>query len=244
MKSVLITGVSGGIGLATAKQLKTDGWQVFGSDICECEIKDELSGFWQGDGTKEEYWIDLIVPGIRDVGLAGLVNNAAIQPCNSIANTSLNEWNNTMAVNLGAAFLATKYLFPLMDERGGSIVNISSVHAVATSSGMAAYVASKGGLLAFTRAAALELADVGIRVNAILPGAVDTQMLRAGLARHPAGIEDAESGLISKTPLRRLAQPADIAAAVSFLLDSEHSAFVTGQAFAIDGGALAQLSTE
>jgi NAD(P)-dependent dehydrogenase (short-subunit alcohol dehydrogenase family) len=126
-------------------------------------------------------------------------------------------------------------------------VNVSSVHAVATSSNIAAYAASKGGLLALTRAMAVEWAMDNIRVNAILPGAVDTPMLRAGLNRgHLTGgtVIDRLENLARKTVNGRVGLPEEIAHAIYFLADNSQSSFITGQAMIVDGGATARLSTE
>lgn len=245
MKSVLITGVCGGIGQALAKRLTNEGWDVNGTDIVDGSITSILAGFWKGDVAKQEFWSDVVVPALKEKGsLDAFVHNAAIQPCSKIVETPLDEWNETLAVNLSAAFLGTRFLVPLMQSGQGAIVNVTSVHAIATSAGMSAYVASKGGLLAFTRAAALELADQNIRVNAISPGAVDTQMLRQGLNRSAGGSESAREHLISRTPMKRLASPDEIAKSIVFLLDGDQSPFLTGQTLVVDGGALAQLSTE
>jgi NAD(P)-dependent dehydrogenase (short-subunit alcohol dehydrogenase family) len=173
-----------------------------------------------------------------------LVHNAAVQPCTPIIETSLAEWNETLAVNLTAAFLGVRYMAPLMAGRTAAIVHVASVHSLATSAGMAAYVASKGGLLAFTRAAALELAGQNIRVNAVLPGAVYTPMLEQGLNRSTAGPAQAREKLISQTPLQRLGSPDEIARSIAFLLDSEQSSFITGQTLVADGGVLARLASE
>jgi glucose 1-dehydrogenase len=130
---------------------------------------------------------------------------------------------------------------------GGAIVNVSSVHAVQTSVNISAYAASKGGLLALTRAMAIEFAPDNIRVNAILPGAVDTPMLRAGMSRgHVSGgtVYDRLENLARKTVNGRIGQPAEIAHAIYFLADSTQSSFMTGQALIVDGGATARLSTE
>jgi NAD(P)-dependent dehydrogenase (short-subunit alcohol dehydrogenase family) len=130
---------------------------------------------------------------------------------------------------------------------GGAIVNVSSVHAVATSEGMSAYAASKGALSAMTRAMALELAEDGIRVNAVLPGAVDTEMLRAGLTRGQVEGNNAEyllGELESKHAMGRVGRPGEIARAIWFLADNEQSSFITGQNLIVDGGATARLSTE
>ena len=245
MKSVLITGVCGGIGQALAKRLIKEGWEVNGTDIAEGSITSSLSGFWKGDVAEQKFWSNVVVPALKEKGrLDAFVHNAAIQPCSRIVDTSLDEWNETLAVNLSAAFLGTRFLVPLMQNGQGSIVNVASVHAMATSAGMSAYVASKGGLLAFTRAAALELADQNIRVNAISPGAVDTQMLQQGLKRGLDGSQSAKEHLISRTPMKRLASSDEIAKSIVFLLDNERSPFLTGQTLVVDGGALAQLSTE
>jgi glucose 1-dehydrogenase len=121
------------------------------------------------------------------------------------------------------------------------------VHALQTSANIAAYAASKGGLLALTRAMAIEFARDGIRVNAILPGAVDTPMLRAGLERgHLAGqdIQMFLESLARKTVNGRVGKPEEIAQAILFLADGSQSSFMTGQALVVDGGATARLSTE
>lgn len=239
-----MTGVAGGIGRATAQHLAQAGWKVYGSDIRDCGAKGDLSGFWPGDVAQETFWLDTIVPALQKVGLKGLVNNAAVQPCKSIEETKLEDWNRALEVNLGGAFLATKHLVPLLGGHGGAIVNVSSVHAIATSPGMAAYAASKGGLSAFTRAAAVELADHGIRVNAILPGAIDTAMLDAGLTRHVGQPSEHKRLLAGRTPLSRIADPVDVASAIEFLLDHDKSSYITGQSITIDGGVLARLSSE
>jgi NAD(P)-dependent dehydrogenase (short-subunit alcohol dehydrogenase family) len=245
LKSVLITGVCGGIGQALAATLAGQGWTVYGTDIGGCPAGLQLAGFWQGSIAEEAFWRDVIAPGVQaEKGLDGFVHNAAVQPCTPLAETTLAEWNDTLAVNLTAAFLGTRYLAPLMAGRGAAIVHVASVHALATSPGMAAYVASKGGLLAFSRAAALELAEQGIRVNAVLPGAVDTAMLEKGLQRGAAGAAAARQQLVSKTPLQRLGSPEDIARAVAFLLDADQSSFITGQHLVADGGVLARLASE
>jgi NAD(P)-dependent dehydrogenase (short-subunit alcohol dehydrogenase family) len=134
-----------------------------------------------------------------------------------------------------------------MRKCGGAIVNVSSVHALATSKNIAAYAASKGALLAFTRATAIELAPDNIRVNAVLPGAVDTPMLRAGLNRghvKMGNIEDSVCELGKKHVLGRIGLPEEIGQTILFLADDERSSFITGHGLIVDGGAIAKLSTE
>jgi NAD(P)-dependent dehydrogenase (short-subunit alcohol dehydrogenase family) len=152
-----------------------------------------------------------------------------------------------MSNNLRSVFLGVQLAYPLLRVRRGAIVNVSSVHAIATSCNIAAYAASKGALLALTRAMALEFGPDGVRVNAILPGAVDTGMLRAGLNRgHVSGMdpEDLVRGLGKRHVMGRVGKPEEIGKAILFLADNERSSFMTGQALVVDGGATARLSTE
>ncbi len=126
-------------------------------------------------------------------------------------------------------------------------MNVSSVHAIATSANIAAYAASKGAMLALTRALAIELASNNIRVNAVLPGAVDTPMLYSGLSRgHLQGdnVLDLVEQLGSKHVIGRVGQPQEIAQAIYFLADQSRSSFMTGQGLVVDGGATCRLSTE
>ncbi len=170
----------------------------------------------------------------------GLVNNAAIQLFRPLVDTDTEEWDDVHDVNLRAPWLCVKAVHDQLAASHGAVVNIASVHAVATSLSIGAYATMKGGLTAFTRAAALELAEHGIRVNSVLPGAIETPALRAGLGRR----ENAEAGLIERTPLHRIGSPRDVATVVAFLLDGERSGFVTGAAIPVDGGVLARLSSE
>jgi NAD(P)-dependent dehydrogenase (short-subunit alcohol dehydrogenase family) len=242
---VLITGVCGGVGRATATRLRHEGWAVYGTDILDRPLDLPLDKFWQGNIAEEEFWGSVIRTDLAaDDSLRGFVHNAAVQPCSKITETSLEEWNTALAVNLTAAFLGTRCMVPLFKGRDAAIVHVSSVHSMATSAGMSAYVSSKGGLLAFTRAAALELAELDIRVNAVLPGAVDTDMLEAGFKRSSSSPGEARAALVSRTPLRRLAAPDEIARAIGFLLEGSQSGFMTGQTLVIDGGVLARLSSE
>jgi NAD(P)-dependent dehydrogenase (short-subunit alcohol dehydrogenase family) len=178
--------------------------------------------------------------------LDALINNAAIQVCKPLVETTPEEWDAVMESNLRAVYLAVRQAYPLLREGGGAIVNISSVHAVATSANIAAYAASKGGLLALTRALAIELAADAIRVNTVLPGAVDTPMLHSGLGgEHLAvDLENRMQTLGARHLVGRVGQPDDIGQAVLFLADNVRSSFITGAALVIDGGATARLSTE
>jgi NAD(P)-dependent dehydrogenase (short-subunit alcohol dehydrogenase family) len=129
----------------------------------------------------------------------------------------------------------------------GAIVNISSVHALATSAQIGAYASTKGGLLALTRSMAIEFAADGIRANTVLPGATDTPMLASGLDRGNSKLSkmaDRKADLTKKILLQRLAAPEEIARVIYFLADSRQSSYITGQSLVADGGVLARLSSE
>ena len=250
MKTVLITGAAGGIGRATVHLFARNGWRVIGVDRAPFSEDFPQAGlFIQADNAAPaDIQRVYAETGAFTKQLEALINNAAWQIAKPLVETSVEEWDLVMATNLRAAFLHAKMAHPFLKAAGGgAIVNVSSVHAVQTSANIAAYAASKGGLLALTRAMAIEFAGDEIRVNAILPGAVDTPMLRAGLGRgHVAGedIHTRLENLARKTVNGRVGQPAEIAHAIYFLADGTQSSFMTGQAMIVDGGATARLSTE
>lgn len=249
-KTILITGAAGGIGQASVALFTEKGWRVIGVDRAARNEGFPKNGlFIQSDISRPED-MEAIFEKARAFtdSLDALVNNAAMQVAKPLVQTTVEEWDAVMAANLRSVFLGVKLAHPLLKaENGGAIVNVSSVHAVQTSAGIAAYAASKGGLLALTRAMAIEFAPDNIRANAILPGAVDTPMLRAGLGRGHAGQGDMQErldNLARKTVNGRVGTPGEIAHAIYFLADNEQSSFMTGQAMIVDGGATARLSTE
>jgi len=247
---MLITGAAGGIGSATVGLFARNGWHVIGVDRSPFGGTFPKEGlFIQSDisiGENMEYIFEQVKNFTSR--LDALVNNAAHQVEKPILQTTVEEWDAVMASNLRSVFLAVKLAHPLLKAaHGGAIVNVSSVHAVATSANISAYAASKGGLLALTRAIAIELASDEIRANAILPGAVDTPMLRAGLTRgnlEGGDIQERLDNLARKTVNGRVGKPDEIAHAIYFLADGVQSSFMTGQALIVDGGATARLSTE
>ena len=250
MRHVLITGSSGGIGSATAAFFAEKGWFVIGVDKNPRDIKTSSEGhIIKADIAFEADWekIRKTVSDFTD-NLDAVINNAAIQITKPVTELTVEEWDNVLNTNLRSTFLSVKTLFPFLSAgNGGSIVNVSSVHAVATSKDIAAYAASKGGMLALTRALAIELAKDNIRVNAVLPGAVDTEMLRAGLNRDHAGDgspQERLENLARKTVSGKIGQPEEIARAIYFLADQDESSFITGQPLVVDGGATSRLSTE
>ena len=249
-RTVLITGAAGGIGRATVNLFSDSGWQVIGVDRNPFGDGFPAHGLFIQSDISHPGEIAAIFDKAQafSPSLDALVNNAAMQIAKPLLETSIEEWDMVIASNLRSAFLGVKLAHPLMKAAGGgAVVNVSSVHAVQTSANISVYAASKGGLLALTRAMAIEFAADNIRVNAILPGAVDTPMLRAGLDRgHVSGsdIQARLDNLARKTVNGRVGKPEEIAHAIYFLADDTQSSFMTGQAMIVDGGATARLSTE
>ena len=171
----------------------------------------------------------------------GLVNNAALQLYKPLSATSREDWDAVAAVNLRGPFTCVQACRERLASARGSVVNVASVHALASSASIAAYAATKGGLVAFTRASAVELAPLG--------DSGECRAARSGGDLCPASrpcqaAPTPRLGLISRTPLGRIGQPREIAEAIAFLLDDGRASFITGQQLVVDGGALARLSTE
>lgn len=240
-KTVYISGAEGGLGKALCEVFKKDGWMVIGTDIKPCTHAN-CDFFFQEDvansGSMRKIHDCLKKKGIF---IQCLINNAAIQLEKKLLETTEEEWNSVIQTNIGSIFLSTKYLFDLLNHC--SIINIASVHSRATSKGLAAYVASKGAVSSLTKAMALELADHGIRVNVIMPGAIETGMLRKGLGRNKDP-ENAITELIKAIPLGRIGNPFDVAYLALFLAENKQSSYITGQEFVCDGGVLAKLGSE
>jgi NAD(P)-dependent dehydrogenase (short-subunit alcohol dehydrogenase family) len=249
-RSVVITGAAGGVGRACVELFAAKGWRVLAVDVRQPQpafaagvetMQADISVAAEVDALADR------LAGQLGGGLHALVNNAAVQITKPLAETSAEEWDAVHAVNLRAPFLLARGLYTQLAAAQGAVVNVSSVHAMATSSDIGAYASTKGGLLALTRAMAIEFGKDGVRANVVLPGATDTPMLSSGLSRgHVSGkdIEARKADLAAKILLKRLAAPAEIASVIYFLADGEQSSYVTGQSLVADGGALARLSTE
>ena len=249
--SVLITGAAGGVGRATAELFIQEGWRVLAVDLKPQPGPTLPKGalFVHADisvAHEVEALADSLGDEVRD-GLHALVNNAAVQIIKSLVETTPEDWDRVHAVNLRAPYLLARAFHGALKKAKGAIVNVSSVHALATSAQIGAYASAKGGLLALTRSMAIEFAEDGIRANAVLPGATDTPMLAAGLDRGRAkgsNKEARKADLAQKILLKRLATPEEIARVIFFLTDSHQSSYITGQSIVADGGVLARLSSE
>lgn len=240
---VIVTGAASGLGRESARHFADCGATVLAVDI--------------NQGGLDEIASDQIEPFIADLtrgaecaavanraskmgSVSGLLNSAGIELHGSVVDMPEDDWDRVMNVNLKAIFLLSKQVIPLMIANGsGSVVNMSSVQALATQAGVAAYAATKGAVLSLTRVMALDHGKDNIRVTAICPGTIDTPLARAN-ARHwnpeNPGAVLAEWG--SKHALKRIGQPIEVARLAAFLI-SPDSSFITGSYHLIDGGLLA-----
>lgn len=245
-RRVLVTGACGGIGRGATMAFMDAGWHVIGVDRDAAPADLDIDEFVRADLSADGAVAALRGELAHVVELDALVNNAALQVNQPLVNTSDEDWAAVMNTNVRAAFQMIREFHTALAAVRGAVVNISSVHAVATSMNVAVYAISKGALGALTRSAALELAAEGIRCNAVLPGAVMTPMLEAGLSRrpHPDGPDGNLDALVDRTPLGFVATPEQIAPAIVHLADTELSPYTTGQMMVVDGGATIRLGTE
>lgn len=240
-KTALVTGASSGIGTAIVRRLVEDGFRVMaaGRDRERTEaLSDENRNVetWVGDITAPEACADLVAACVKSFGrLDVLVNNAGIYVPADAEHTSNENWSQTMAVNLDAAFYLSRDALPHLRETKGVILNIASDWGLAGGKQAVAYCASKGGVVLMTKAMALDHADEGIRVNAICPGDVETPMLYAEGAARGLGPEEAVREADELSPTGRVTTPDEVAALAAFLA-SDAAAQITGAAIPIDGG--------
>jgi len=233
-KSAFVTGAGSGIGEAVARALHREGARVSIADLSPDraqavanELGDERALAVALD-VRDEPAVRRALPDDLDV----LVNVAGIGSTTSAPETSLEIWENVFAVNARGTFLTCKYAITSMIERGGgSIVNMASVAGIVGLRNRAAYCASKGAVIAFTRALAVDHVAEGVRVNAVCPGTVDSPWVQRLVAEAGESID----GLRARQPMGRLGQPEEIAEAVLYLA-SDAAAFVTGSVLTIDGG--------
>ena len=244
-KVALISGGARGIGAATAKLLAQEGAAVVLADVLEAEGREteirirEAGGqamFMLLDVTDEANWQQVIDATVAAYGkLDVVVNNAGISGRAAVAETEVETWDRVMEVNGKGVFLGTKLAIPeLRKSGGGSIINISSIYGIVGSETSAAYHASKGAVRIFTKSAAIQYAQEGIRVNSVHPGFVDSPMTAASHA-----LPEVHDLRVGRTPLGRMGTPEDIAAGILYLA-SDESSFVTGSELVIDGGMTAR----
>lgn len=234
----LVTGGAQGIGYACAEALAEDGFKVILADVKDTVTAsaEKLGGAgYVCDMGDEAAVRELFAKIAQEHGpLSALVNNAGIAKGADFLEVSVEDFRKVLDVNLVGVFLATQLAAKSMVEAGieGAIVNMSSINAVVSIPTIASYSASKGGVMQLTKAAALALADKGIRVNAVGPGSIDTEMM-AGVNADPSAMARA----MSRTPLKRMGTAREIGDVVAFLV-SKKASYITGETIYVDGGRL------
>ncbi len=238
-KVALVTGASRGIGRVIAESLAEAGAMVVLGARDSARLTEAVAGIETRGGQAEAVGLDVADKASVEAAMAGLlarhgrldvlVNNAGITRDNLLLRMKTEEWNEVLATNLTGAFLCTQAAMkPMLKQRSGRIVNVTSVVGLSGNAGQANYAASKAGLVGFTKSVAREVASRGITVNAVAPGFIETDMTAAMT-------EKAREAVVSAIPLGRVGEARDVAAAVTFLA-SDEAGYVTGQVLAVDGG--------
>ena len=235
MKTVLITGGSRGIGRELVRLFSENGYNVAftyrSSDVRANELAKDTGALpIKADSAKESDVNSAIAKTLSEYGsIDCLINNAAISSFSLFTDLSIEEWNETLAVNLTGAFLYSRGVIPdMLKRKEGRIINISSMWGLVGSSCEVHYSAAKAGLIGMTKALAKELGPSGITVNAIAPGVINTEM------NSHLSDEDREA-LIDETPLMRIGECSDVAEAALFLA-SDKASFITGEVLNVSGG--------
>ena len=223
-KVALITGGSQGIGKAIAQRFLNEGARVIIFDI---EKPDYKVDFFQVDVSNEEQ-IKKAFEGIKHLDI--VVNNAGIYFQASVEETSKEALDKIIDVNFKGAYLISKYALPLIRKSKGNIINISSAIGIVPEPGSPAYCSTKAAVVMLTKCMAQEYAAEGVRVNAILPGPIDTSLLRRALPS-----EEAIQEYAKLNPMRRIGKPQDVANVAAFLA-SDEAGYITGGLYSVDGG--------
>jgi len=241
-KIAIVTGGGLGIGRAVAEMLAAEGARVAVTDIDEAagqETVDRITEdghratFFAHDVASEDDWKRVVADVQERYGKPDvLVNNAGIYRIESIPETSVDDWNHLMSINVTGVFLGLKHCLPIMEKEGhGSVINLSSVAGLVGLAGHACYGASKGAVRTLTKDAAMECAASGVRVNSVHPAYIDTQM-----ADYGADVQGAtKDELGAMHPVGHMGEADDVAYAVLYLA-SDESTFVTGSELVVDGG--------
>lgn len=246
-KVAVVTGAKAGIGFATAARFAAEGARVVVADVRDAQEEvDRLTRrgadarFIQVDVSSESQAASLIEQTVAVYGRIDImVNNAGIELAKKISDTAETEWDRLMDINLKGVFLCSKAVIPVMrHRRTGVIINVASELGLVGGSEIAAYSASKGGVVQLTKSMAIDHATDGIRVNCVAPGPVATPLLESIIAS-AADPEQERRSIVEKTILKRLAKPEEVANVIVFVASDEAS-YMTGSVVVVDGGWTAQ----
>ncbi len=237
-RTVVVTGASSGIGLEVVRQMREQGATVFAVDLTRPHEEMDGVRYLEADVSEPSDVERCIEASVRETGsIDVLCNNAGTGSTSDVVGCSPEEWDRVFAVNARGVFLGTKYAIPHMLGRGGVIVNTASAAGLIGLRDRAAYCASKGAVIAFTRQVAVQYAAEGIRCNCVCPGTVDSPWV-GRLMAETADPQATREALIARQPMRRLGTPSEIAESILFLA-SDSSSFMTGSSLVIDGGIVA-----
>jgi meso-butanediol dehydrogenase / (S,S)-butanediol dehydrogenase / diacetyl reductase len=236
-KIALVTGAETGIGKSVVKKLLSEGCKVIGTNFSQSHLKNNQKlEYYTIDVTQEEQWKNLkkyLEKKYKKIDI--LINNAGIRVSGDVEKTSLELWNHVLSTNITSIFLGCKYTLPLLKKsKIGSIVNLASITSIRGAKNMLAYATSKSAIVSFTASLALDLVKYKIRVNAVAPGAIDTQMVTS-LKKEINSIAKYNIRMKEAHPIGRIGYPQEVANLVCFLA-SEEASFMTGSTIPVDGG--------
>lgn len=251
-KVVIVTGAASGIGRATTERLLAEGARVLAADLAPPPGgAGGTAGTADGGPAGDVHWTavdvtdeaqvsSMVAEAVRFGGrVHGVVHAAGVAGGGAVHQLTLEEWERVVGTNLTGTFLVAKHVVSRLleqeavDGRRGAVVNLASIEGLEGTAGGSAYCASKGGVVLLTKTMAIDYGALGIRVNAICPGFIETPMT-AGIFGLP-GMEEARRDLVEEHKLRRMGRPEEIAAAAAYLL-SDDASFVTGHTLTVDGG--------
>lgn len=239
-KVAIITGAGSGFGRATAELYAKEGAKIVAVDFNEETVQETVTSIQDNGGeavavkadvSMDEDVKNFIQTAVDTYGKIDILfNNAGIYAPGTVEETDIDDWNHSLDVNITALFLAGKYAMPYLKESKGNIINTASAGGIIGFPNAISYATTKGAVISFTRAMAVDYAEAGVRINAICPGTGET-----GMTKDLLEIDEIYEGFVSPIPMKRLGKPNDIANAALFL-GSDQASYITGHALPVDGG--------